>query len=329
MAEAQDLHPDDQDVEALFNSIVDGNSSGQTPEDFVANTNESDTPDQDGQDDSDAQAAASEDDSTQTETDEPEAQQDTGQSTQGTDSDDSDDSQDIYAGLTAEQKRYVDDLQHDRTKLQNDVRANAGRVSALNKKLDGLLKEQQQAQQNSGQPQQVELNGKSFQEVEEEWPEVAEFVRAHVNQAVKQVSDGFQRELEPLRAQAEKRDHLDQVNETKSELDLLREHHSDYVEINRSEDFDTWLQAKPASIQSLRGSMLAVDNIELLNLYKLERGAQHTRANQQQPAAAASPKVDLSEHAELPRQGAGQVQGLPDDLDALFDLAVSQQSQKT
>ncbi len=58
---------------------------------------------------------------------------------------------------------------------------------------------------------------------------------------------------------------------THSELDRLASLHPDYTTINRSPDFNDWIANKPLSIQGLRGSMSADDNIELLNLYNSER----------------------------------------------------------
>ena len=242
---------------------------------------------------------------------------------------------DIWAGASDEQREAFRNLQHESLKLQNDVKANAGRVQGYAKKLNEVQAQldqfrnaqTQQPQTNAG-TQNVQLDGKTLQEVEEEYPEIAQYVRSQTQQVVAE----FRQELDPLKQQTSQNSGTleelaqdRQQSAVRNELDRLSQAHPDYVDLRQSPEFHGWLNQKPDSIRSLANSMLADDNIELLNLFKAQRVApQQSAPAQTQPAHAPQRKTDLSEHAEVPRKGAAPPQGLPEDPEELFNLITSQ-----
>lgn len=189
--------------------------------------------------------------------------------------------------------------------LQNDHRANAGRVSALNRKLSELQQqlesresERSNTDTQSG-PTADDLKGKTFAQVEEEWPEVAEFVRHQVNQ----VQSQFQQQLTPIQQMRQQIEAEQQQRATQVELDRLAEVHPDFQDVARDPSFNAWVQQQPPGVQQLYGSSLADDNIVLLNLYK---GSQATRQEQQSQGTDAGKQSKLQDYAEIPKKGAGR-----------------------
>jgi len=230
---------------------------------------------------------------------------------------------DPWTGASESQVNLFRNLQLENLKLNNNVRANSGRVSALTKKLDDLTrKPAEQSTAQSGGNQEVaaqDLQGKSFQEVEEEWPEVAGYVRDHVSRAVQQTQDAMRREMAPLQESHQNFAASRQAETVNSELDYLQNLHPDFREVNDSAAFNDWHSQQPESIQNLRNSQGALDNARLLDLFKFDSG----KAQERSAPAPTARRTNLSDHAELPRKGAAKPQGLPDDPAEYFDLITS------
>lgn len=228
------------------------------------------------------------------------------------DGDDGDD--DPLAGLDEGKREYFGQLLQENSRLHNDVRANAGRVSALTKKLNELS-EAQKKQAGDSLGDVPQLAGKNFEEVERDWPEVAEYVRTMVGEAVKHTRHAVQRDLQPLQQGYQSIQNSQYEAQREMERQRLSEVHNDWQNVVQSRPFNQWLSGQPQGVVQLMDSPHADDNIALLNLFKSSTG-------RLTPAAPAKPsrKADLSTHAELPRKGAGQPQSLPDDPAEYFDL---------
>lgn len=202
-------------------------------------------------------------------------------------------------------------------------RADRGRVSALTKKLNEVtagLKANEQANgananSANGLPTADDLKGKSFAEVEEEFPELAAFVRNQVD-AVKQT---FQQQLTPLEEMRAQQAQVQQQAELQNQFQALATVHPDYLQISQDPNFHQWVASQPSTVQAMAQSDFADDNIALLNLYK------GTRPAPSAPAAKPKPKSTLAEHAEIPRKGAGKAAADTDDVDpvALFNQITS------
>lgn len=222
---------------------------------------------------------------------------------------------DPFADATEAQRQYLEQLKLQQARADNNVRASAGKIAALTKQLNELSK----AQQKPVQPGELKLEGKSFEEVERDWPELADYVRSHVREAMKMVSNTVDERLQPIHQGFQQLTAREQQEQIIRERDALAQAHPDFVQINQSLDFENWMTQQPEWVHGLRQSYSAIDNIKLLNLYKAERGLP---AASQRPAAPQAPaRADLSAHAELPRRGAGaKPQTPPDDPEAYFDF---------
>lgn len=192
-------------------------------------------------------------------------------------------------------------------------RADRGRVSALTKKLNEVtagLKANEQANgananSANGLPTADDLKGKSFAEVEEDFPELAAFVRNQVEAA----TQAFQQQLTPLEEMRQQQAQAQQQAELQNQFDALASVHPDYQQIAQDPSFHQWVASQPSTVQAMAQSTFADDNIVLLNLYKGSRPAPSA------PASKPKPKTTLSDHAEIPRKGAGKAAADPDDVD--------------
>lgn len=200
-------------------------------------------------------------------------------------------------------------LKQNAQKLEADHRANAGRVAALNRKTQELqqqlaAREKATGKEGSGDmPTAADLKGKTFDELKAEWPEVAQALI----DAQAQTQQLIQRELEPIRQMRQQQEQQQQEQFIQSEFDRLAQQHPDFKEIAADPAFSQWVSTQPAGVQAMYGSLSADDNAALLTLFKTATG----RAAK--PAVSA--KSSLSDHAAIPRKGAGRAALDPNSLD--------------
>lgn len=199
-------------------------------------------------------------------------------------------------------------LRQDHQKLSNEHRANSGRVAALNRELN-TLREQMKASEKAGgksgkdsdQPTADDLKGKSFAQVEEEWPEIA----AYLKYMVKQANDTVDQKLTPVEQWKQEVEQERQQHALQTEYEKLAQAHPDYQDIANDPAFRSWLQSQSPGVQAMGNSTLADDNITLLNLYKSANSRNSSQSTDTPPKPAAR-KKSLSDHAEIPRKGAGR-----------------------
>lgn len=219
------------------------------------------------------------------------------------------------------------DLQQRYAKLEQDHRANAGRVAALNQKTQQLQQQMQVLEQQRGKPQgdgptSEDLEGKTFEEVKEEWPEVAAYIENQQKQMEQRFSQQLEQKLSPYQQMYEQQRQQQEHAQIQSEQQRLAEQHPDWQEIARDSQFQQWIQSQPKGVKAMFGSRSADDNIALLNLYKSTNGI-----STKKPGAPRQSR-DLSQHTEIPRKGAAR-QGKVnvDDIppEQLFAQLASQQ----
>ncbi len=205
-------------------------------------------------------------------------------------------------------------LQANHQKLQNDHRANAGRVQALNNKVSEyqaqLERQEQQGKPAGNGPTAEDLEGMTFEEVESEWPEVAGYLKKQLaqsrDQITQQLTQQFEERLNPLNEMHQQQQQYQQQQYVQTELQRLKQIHPDYQDIANDSKFHQWVNDQPDTVKAMAGSLHAADNIALLNLYKSSTG-------ERAPKPAQS---NLSDHATIPRKGSGrQIQTDPNNID--------------
>lgn len=211
---------------------------------------------------------------------------------------------DPWANAPSELREEHQRLQQDYEKQQGQLRAMGGRQKKIQEQ--AALIEQLQQRDREGLDLSSKLQGKELKEVEEDFPEVASFVRQHVEAAVTHVIDRMRPHDEHLQQQAQ------QVHAATRQMELneLAQRHPDYQQIQADQTFHDWVGKQGPGIQSLYQSESASDADLLLIAYKQANG---------QPASR-TPQQRLAQHASLPTKGAGRQLNTPDlDPVALFN----------
>ncbi len=231
--------------------------------------------------------------------------------------------QDPWAVVPEPLRNQYQQLQANHQKLEADHRANAERVQALNRKTIELqqalaAREAAGGKQNNapGTPTADDLEGMSFEEVEQEFPELAKFIKAQVSAAVTPI----QQQLAPVQQLVSERQQVAQEQVIQHELGRLAQVHPDFKEVASSSDFDAWVKAQPPLVQKLRDSYSADDNAALLTLFKTSTGRMTAPASHQ-----AQQTNSLADHVATARKGSGTptaVRRTDDNFEDAFDLHI-------
>ena len=200
--------------------------------------------------------------------------------------------------------------------LQQQYQSLHGRLAPTQRELDQLkrqLSEQQskasKPAEQAEQPTAEEIAGMTDDELEAEWPEVAQALRKREQRLKSEWEKTLDEKLSPFQRYQEELQQQQQQQAIQSELSRLAEAHPDFQQVAVDPRFQQWVATQPPAVQSMYGSTLADDNIVLLNLYKGGNG----RAPQAKPGPR---KKDVSSYAEVPRKSGGnRMPANPDNID--------------
>ena len=239
-----------------------------------------------------------------------------------------DEQQDPWAVVPEPLRNQYQQLQTNHQRLEADHRANAERVQALNRKATELqqalaAKEAAGGKQTNapGTPSAEDLEGKSFEQVEQEFPEIAAFIKAQVARAVTPI----QQQLAPVNEIVSERAQLAEQAIVAQELSRLEQLHPDWAEVANDPALAKWIMSQPPVVQQMYESTRADDNAVLLTLFKASTG--RATAPAANPQAQQSQQTNsLADHVTTERKGTGTptaVRRTDDNFADAFDFHVS------
>lgn len=238
-----------------------------------------------------------------------------------------DEQQDPWAVVPEPLRNQYQQLQTNHQRLEADHRANAERVQALNRKATELqqalaAKEAAGGKQTNapGTPSAEDLEGKSFEQVEQEFPEIAAFIKAQVARAVTPI----QQQLAPVNEIVSERAQLAQQEVIKQEYSRLEQLHPDFRDIVKDPSLSAWVATQVPKVQQMYDSTSADDAATLLTLFKASTGY---RAPAASPQAQQSQQTNsLADHVTTERKGTGTptaVRRTDDNFADAFDLHIT------
>jgi chromosome segregation ATPase len=175
-------------------------------------------------------------------------------------------------------------------------------LEAVRKQLAEIEKQKGAKGSDDSVPTAADLKGKTFAELQEEWPEVA----AALVESQSQTQQLIQRELEPLRQMRQQQEQAQQEQFIQSELSRLAKLHPDFQQVAADPAFTQWVNQQPPGVKAMYGSVSADDNAALITLFKTSTG---------RTSKPVQKKNSLSDHAVIPRQGPGRAAVDPNSID--------------
>jgi len=221
-----------------------------------------------------------------------------------------------YQAALAEQER-----------LRHSVHSNAGRVSALQRKINEL--ESQLGRQISAAaapteaPSAQEIKDamqtpESWASFSEEYPEVAKAVDGRIAGEIARLEQA----LNPLREDVQRRHQIEAKQFEQSQYAAVERAHPQWRKTINTPEFSEWLQRQPVSIQTLVESDYADDAIALLDFFtgSRERGAPvQGRVSEIQAAR----QRRLEQSIETPSRRGAQRPLAEDDFSSAFKAAAA------
>ena len=224
---------------------------------------------------------------------------------------------DIWAGADDTLKSEYDKLRDNNDKLSHQAKSNAGRIGALQRKLNEF-----QATSPAGgvQPSATEVaeamkTPEAWASFNEEYPDIHDAIESRLEMERSQNQEAMDRALQPLR-EAEEERHVT------GQYAALEAAHTDWKNVVNSESFVDWLQQQPTAIQQLSNSNDAFEASKLLDYYKMSQprelaattstvtSLQQKRAKQLQDSTGVKSKPGPGATGVIP----------PDDFDTAFEM---------
>ena len=225
--------------------------------------------------------------------------------------------EDIWAEADEGLKSEYDKLRDNNDKLSHQAKSNAGRIGALQRKLNEF-----QASSPAGgvQPSATEVaeamkTPEAWASFNEEYPDIHDAIESRLEMERSQNQETMNRALQPLRAAEEER-------HVSNQYAALEAAHTDWKDVVNSESFVDWLQEQPNAIQELSNSNDAFEASKLLDYYKLSQpleeiattstvtSIQQKRAKQLEDSTGVKSKPGPGATGVIP----------PDDFDTAFEM---------
>ena len=224
---------------------------------------------------------------------------------------------DIWAGADDTLKSEYDKLRDNNDKLSHQAKSNAGRIGALQRKLNEF---QATSPAGGATPSATEVaeamkTPEAWASFNEEYPDIHDAIESRLEMERSQNQETMNRALQPLRAAEEER----HVNGQYAALEAA---HTDWKDVVNSESFVDWLQQQPTAIQQLSNSNDAFEASKLLDYYKMSQprelaattstvtSLQQKRAKQLEDSTGVKSKPGPGATGVIP----------PDDFDTAFEM---------
>ena len=225
--------------------------------------------------------------------------------------------QDIWAEADEGLRSEYDKLRDNNDKLSHQAKSNAGRIGALQRKLNEF---QATSPAGGATPSATEVaeamkTPEAWASFNEEYPDIHDAIESRLEVERSQNQETMNRALQPLRAAEEER----HVNVQYAALEAA---HTDWKDVVKSGAFVDWLQQQPNAIQQLSNSNDAFEASKLIDYYKMslprEEAAttstvtsiQQKRAKQLEDSTGVKSKPGPGATGVIP----------PDDFDAAFEM---------
>ena len=286
---------EDDAWESAFNDAVTGRSSGEEAQD---EPEEADEPEEQG-----------------------EAADEPGQDTEQTDEEQPEE-------LTLEQRLKKVEEERDRYLQERDqyrhqFMSNSGRITAYQRQIqnmeaqiEGKTRQKGESQEDAQERIAKEMNDSSWEELEQDFPEVAKALEkrldARVSQAVEERLGDFNQKLQPIQDRIHQQD-------LQAERSALEAEHPDWLEIVNSDEYREWIADKPEPVRQLENSPSAADAAYILSSFKRDTGQARSNSRaelQTQRKQRLEQSITPSSRRSVKREIAD------DDFDAAWDAAI-------
>ena len=179
--------------------------------------------------------------------------------------------EDPYAGMTEEVKARFIALEETTAAQQHTIDSDAGRVSAFQRKINQLERNQQQAPRPQPSTSQIAdaMKGSDAQwdQFKEDYPEVAQALDNRFAALGVAAQDSIDSTLAPVRDHQAHIERVDASNAHKARIDAVSEVYPTWTAEVKKPEFNSWLSDQPPGVRALSESDDTADASTLIGLY--------------------------------------------------------------
>ena len=224
---------------------------------------------------------------------------------------------DIWAEADEGLKSEYDKLRDNNDKLSHQAKSNAGRIGALQRKLNEF---QATSPAGGNQPSATEVaeamkTPEAWASFNEEYPDIHDAIESRLEMERSQNQETMNRALQPLRAAEEER-------HVSNQYAALEAAHTDWKDVVNSESFVDWLQEQPNAIQELSNSNDAFEASKLLDYYKLSQPLEEIATTSTVTSIQQKRAKQLEDSTGVKSKPGPGATGIipPDDFDTAFEM---------
>ena len=224
---------------------------------------------------------------------------------------------DIWAGADDTLKSEYDKLRDNNDKLSHQAKSNAGRIGALQRKLNEF---QATSPAGGATPSATEVaeamkTPEAWASFNEEYPDIHDAIESRLEMERSQNQETMNRALQPLRAAEEER-------HVSNQYAALEAAHTDWKDVVNSESFVDWLQEQPNAIQELSNSNDAFEASKLLDYYKLSQPLEEIATTSTVTSIQQKRAKQLEDSTGVKSKPGPGATGIipPDDFDTAFEM---------
>ena len=225
--------------------------------------------------------------------------------------------EDIWAEADEGLKSEYDKLRDNNDKLSHQAKSNAGRIGALQRKLNEF---QATSPAGGNQPSATEVaeamkTPEAWASFNEEYPDIHDAIESRLEMERSQNQETMNRALQPLRAAEEER-------HVSNQYAALEAAHTDWKDVVNSESFVDWLQEQPNAIQELSNSNDAFEASKLLDYYKLSQPLEEIATTSTVTSIQQKRAKQLEDSTGVKSKPGPGATGIipPDDFDTAFEM---------
>jgi hypothetical protein len=246
--------------------------------------------------------------------------------------------EDPYAGMTDEVKAKFIALEETSASQQHTIDSDAGRVSAFQRKINALERNQQTAPKAQPSSTQIAdaMKGSStdWDQFKEDYPEVAQALDSRFAALGVAAQDSIDQTLAPVRNHQAHIAQVEAGNAHKARIDTVAQEFPTWTDEVKKPEFNSWLDTQPPGVRALSESDDTLDASTLIGLYDghlVAQGQPSIKVNPEpgvdDEAPAATPqankrKQQLEAGSSVPSKSA-RVDGTAEagtEFDAAFDV---------
>lgn len=233
--------------------------------------------------------------------------------------------EDPWAGLPDEMRERVTALIQERDQLKHSAHSNAGRVRALQRKIDELTASKPATEQPSAEEvQEAMKTPEAWASFQTDYPTIASAMEARFEAERKLIEQQMNQRLQPLSTNIQSLGHAEHERFLQAQYAALEAAHPDWREVAASAEFNEWMGHQPEAIRNLGVSERADEVSTVLTYFKTSRQRPPAPADEDSPSPVSElqqrRRKQLEEGAAPPAQrGSGARTAIPeDDFDAAF-----------